>query len=297
MKPTIFQGSGVAIVTPMRQDGSVDFDALGELIEFQIANGTDAIISCGTTGESATLNHEEHCRVLDYTVKKTAGRVPVIAGAGSNDTAYAVELSKEAESSGADALLSVTPYYNKTSQAGLVRHFTTIADAVDIPLIVYNVPSRTGCNIKPETYLELSRHPNIAATKEANGDLSAAAKTMALCGDGLAVYSGNDDQTLPLMALGGKGVISVFANICPKEMHGICAKFLSGDLAGCREAFFHYLPLMNALFCDVNPIPVKYALNRMGYPAGTCRLPLVELSEANQAALDAVLRQYGLLAG
>ena len=296
MKKMIFEGSGVAIVTPMFENGSVNFDLLGKLIEFQISNGTDAIISCGTTGESSTLNHEEHCRVLAYTIQKVAHRVPVSAGAGSTDTAYAVELSKEAKSYGADALLSVTPYYNKTSQAGLVKHFTTIADKVDLPLILYNVPSRTGCNIKPETYLELSKHPNIVATKEANGDISSVAKTKSLCGDELAIYSGNDDQTLPFLSLGGSGIISVFANICPKEMHDICAKFFAGDLAGCRELFLNYLELMNALFSDVNPIPVKEALCMMGYDVGPCRLPLVGMSESGKKALQEVLKKYRLIA-
>ncbi len=295
MKKVLFEGSGVAIATPMHEDGSVNYEALGSLIEFQLDNGTDAIISCGTTGESSTLNHEEHCKVLEYTIKKVNHRVPVIAGAGSNDTAYAVELSKEAKSYGADALLSVTPYYNKTSQAGLVRHFTTIADQVDLPVILYNVPSRTGCNIKPETYLELSKHPNIVATKEANGDISSVAKTRALCGDELTVYSGNDDQTLPMLALGGKGIISVFANICPREMHEICAKYFAGDVAGSQAMVLKYLELMDAMFMDVNPIPVKEALNMMGLKAGPCRLPLVEMSGKAKENLAQVLKKYGLL--
>lgn len=294
-KKTVFSGSGVAIVTPMHADGSVNYDVLHQLIEFQIQNGTDAIISCGTTGESSTLDHEEHCKVLEYTINKVNGRVPVIAGAGSNDTNYAIKLSQEAKNMGADALLSVTPYYNKTSQNGLVRHFTHIADHVDLPIILYNVPSRTGCNIKPETYLELSKHPNIVATKEANGDISAITKTAALCGDQLDIYSGNDDQTFSLMALGGKGIISVFANVCPKEMHDICQLFFDGKIAESRELLFHYLELMNILFMDVNPIPVKQALNFMGYDCGECRLPLASMNVDQQETLKKVLKRYHLI--
>ena len=280
MKKTIFTGSGVAIVTPIHEDGSVNYDVLERLIEFHIANGTDAIIACGTTGESPTLNHQEHTEVLRFTINKAAGRLPVIAGSGSNDTAYALELSLEAQRLGADALLMVTPYYNKTSQAGLIRHFTYIADRVQVPIILYNVPSRTGCNIKPETYLELSKHPNIAAVKEANGDISSVAQTIALCGDALDVYSGNDDQIVPFMSVGGKGVISVFANVLPQEMHNICADCLKGDYSRASYSFLHYLELMQAFFMDVNPIPIKEAMNQMGYQAGPCRLPLAEMSAA-----------------
>ena len=295
MKKTIFTGSGVAIVTPMHEDGSVNYDVLERLIEFHIANGTDAIIACGTTGESPTLNHQEHTEVLRFTINKAAGRLPVIAGSGSNDTAYALELSLEAQRMGADALLMVTPYYNKTSQAGLIRHFTYIADRVQVPIILYNVPSRTGCNIKPETYLELSKHPNIAAVKEANGDISSVAQTIALCGDALDVYSGNDDQIVPFMSVGGKGVISVFANVLPQEMHNICADCLKGDYARGSSSFLHYLELMQAFFMDVNPIPIKEAMNQMGYQAGPCRLPLAEMSAAAKDKLAAVLRKYKLL--
>ena len=295
MKKTIFTGSGVAIVTPMHEDGSVNYDVLERLIEFHIANGTDAIIACGTTGESPTLNHQEHTEVLRFTINKAAGRLPVIAGSGSNDTAYALELSLEAQRMGADAFLMVTPYYNKTSQAGLIRHFTYIADRVQVPIILYNVPSRTGCNIKPETYLELSKHPNIAAVKEANGDISSVAQTIALCGDALDVYSGNDDQIVPFMSVGGKGVISVFANVLPQEMHNICADCLKGDYARASSSFLHYLELMQAFFMDVNPIPIKEAMNQMGYQAGPCRLPLAEMSAAAKDKLAAVLRKYKLL--
>ena len=295
MKKTVFTGSGVAIATPMHEDGSVNFERLDALIDFHLENKTDSIISCGTTGESATLSHEEHCKVLEHTFRRVNKRIPVIAGVGSNDTAYSLELAKEAAAYGADALLSVTPYYNKASQAGLVKHFTYVADRVDLPMILYNVPSRTGCSIQPETYLELSKHPNIVATKEANGNISAIAKTIALCGDELDIYSGNDDQVLPILALGGKGVISVFANICPAETHDICEKFFQGDLAGSRELFLKYLPLMEDLFMDVNPIPVKEAMNMMGMECGPCRLPLCEMSPAAKEKLAAALKRYGLI--
>lgn len=295
MKKTVFTGSGVAIATPMHEDGSVNFECLDALIDFHLENKTDSIISCGTTGESATLSHEEHCKVLEHTIRRVNKRIPVIAGVGSNDTAYSLELAKEAAAYGADALLSVTPYYNKASQAGLVKHFTYVADRVDLPMILYNVPSRTGCSIQPETYLELSKHPNIVATKEANGNISAIAKTIALCGDDLDIYSGNDDQVLPILALGGKGVISVFANICPAETHDICEKFFQGDLAGSRELFLKYLPLMEDLFMDVNPIPVKEAMNMMGMECGPCRLPLCEMSPAAKEKLAAALKRYGLI--
>lgn len=295
MKNPIFTGSGAAIVTPMNNDGSVNYSMLDTLIEFQIANGTDAIIVCGTTGESAALNHEEHCEVISHTIKTVNKRVPVIAGAGSNDTAYAVELSKFAKDAGADAVLSVTPYYNKTSQSGLVRHYNYIADRVDIPIIVYNVPSRTGCNIKPETYFELSKHKNIVAAKEANGDVISVIRTMSLCKDDLGIYSGEDGQIAPLMAMGALGVISVFANICPSECHQLAVKILNGDIKGGAEMQIKYIELIDALFSDVNPIPVKAALNLMGYNCGECRLPLTNMSDKAAAALENVLKKYGLI--
>lgn len=295
MKKEIFTGSGVAIITPMHKDGSVNFAQLEKLIEFQIENGTDAIISCGTTGESATLSHEEHCQVLQFTIDKVNGRIPVIAGTGSNDTAYAVLLSKEAEKMGADALLVVTPYYNKASQEGLVKHYFTVADSVSLPIILYNIPSRTGCLIKPETYVQLIQHPNIVATKEATGDISHIAKVIALCGNRLTVYSGNDDQTLPIMALGGKGVISVIANICPQLSHDMCATYLQGDSETARKLFLENLELMNTMFIDVNPIAIKEAANLMGFDCGSCRLPLCDLNEQNKAKLTAVMQQYGLI--
>ena len=295
MKKTVFTGAGVAIVTPMYEDGTVNYDVFGQLLEDQIRNGTDAIIACGTTGESATLSHEEHVQVLDFAIRKTNKRVPVIAGTGSNDTAYALELSLEAQKAGADALLMVTPYYNKTSQAGLIRHFTYVADRVDLPIILYNVPSRTGCNIKPETCLELSKHPNIVAVKEACGDISAVADIAALCGDDLAIYSGNDDQIVPVLSLGGKGVISVLSNILPRETHEICELFFQGDAEGSRRKMLKYLELIHALFSDVNPIPVKEAMNLMGMQVGPCRLPLVEMSENGKKHLEEVLKKYSLL--
>ena len=295
MKKTVFTGSGVAIITPMHADGSVNYDVLGDLIEFQIANGTDAIISCGTTGESATLNDEEHRDVLLYTIKKVNKRIPVIAGTGSNDTAYAVELSQHAEELGADALLMVTPYYNKTSQAGLIQHYNYVADRVNLPIILYNVPSRTGCNIQPATYLELSKHPNIVAAKEANGDITAIARTRALCGDALDIYSGNDDQIVPILSLGGKGVISVFANICPKEMHQICAEYFNGNTEKSSEMMLHYLDLMDALFSDVNPIPVKEAMNAMGYDCGPCRMPLAPMGEKAKEAMLALMKKHNVI--
>ncbi len=295
MKNHIFTGSGVAIVTPMNNDCSVNYEEYGRLIDFQINNGTDAIITCGTTGESATLSREEHCKVIEYTVQKVNKRVPVIAGTGSNDTMFARELSVEAQKLGADAILSVTPYYNKTSQAGLVRHYNCIADAINIPMIVYNVPSRTGCNIKPETYAELSKHPNITACKEANGDITALVRTMALCGDNLDVYSGEDAQAFTITAMGGLGVISVFANICPRESHEIVARTLSGDFKGGFALQKHYIALMDALFSDVNPIPVKAAMNMCGFNCGPCRLPLAPMSESTYNALRSCLVKYGII--
>lgn len=295
MKKTIFQGSGVAIVTPMNSDGSINYKVFEEIIEFQISNETDSIIVCGTTGESATLNHEEHCKVIQYCVEKVNGRVPVIAGTGSNDTKYALELSLEAQKLGVDALLSVTPYYNKTSQSGLIKHYNYIADGVDLPIILYNVPSRTGCNIIPETYLELSKHPNIVGIKEANGDISSVVKTISICGDNIDIYSGNDEQAIPIMSVGGKGVISVFANICPKISHDICSKFLNGDIKESNKIQRKYYELMSDLFCDVNPIPVKAAMNILGFECGECRMPLDNLNSSNFEKLKNTMRKYKLI--
>ena len=291
----IFKGAGVAIVTPMYEDGKVNYDKLEELLEYQIANSTDAIIICGTTGEGSTLTHEEHAGAIQFAVDHTAHRVPVIAGTGSNDTAYAVYLSNEAEKAGVDGLLVVTPYYNKTSQAGLIRHYTYIADHVHTPIITYNVPSRTGLNIKPETYRELAKHPLIVGAKEANGDISALAKTIALCGDDLNIYSGNDDQITSFMSLGAKGVISVLANVAPRVAHDIAAKYLAGDAQGSRDLQIEYLDLCNDLFIDVNPIPAKEALVMIGWKVGVCRMPLAPLSEAARAKLRATLSKHGFV--
>lgn len=295
MKQTIFKGSGVAIITPMLADGSVNFPVLGTLLEQQIAAGTDAVIICGTTGEASALNDAEHLDVIEYACKTVNGRLPVIAGTGSNDTRHAIALSTEAKNRGADALLQVTPYYNKTSQTGLVRHFTAVADAVGLPVILYNVPSRTGMTIQPETYAELAKHPLIVATKEASGNFSAIAKTAALCGEELAIYSGNDDQILPVLSLGGIGVISVLANVAPRETHDICRLYFEGKQAESLALQLRLLDLTEALFCDVNPIPVKEAMALLGYEAGPCRMPLASLSEANRERLKAALRHAGFL--
>ncbi len=295
MKKTIFKGAGVAIVTPMHPDGSVNVERLGELIDWQIANHTDSIIICGTTGESSTLDNEEHIHCIRAAVKHCAGRLPVIAGTGSNDTAHAIMLAQEAADCGADGLLLVTPYYNKTSQRGLIAHYQKIADSVDLPIILYNVPSRTGVNIQPATYQELSKHPNIVAAKEASGNISAIAEIKALCGDDLAVYSGNDDQIVPILALGGIGVISVLSNIMPQETHDICSLFFEGKVQESAALQLKLLPLIRALFSDVNPIPVKEALNLMGKDVGECRLPLYPMTETAREKLAEEMRKLSLL--
>ncbi len=292
-KSTIFTGAGVAIVTPMNADGSVNYTKYRELIDWQIENGTDAIITCGTTGESSTLGHEEHIQVMRAAVEQAAGRVPVISGTGSNDTAYCIELSKEAEALGADGLLLVTPYYNKASQKGLLLHYNRIADAVNLPIILYNIPSRTGVEIKPKTVAQLAKHPNIVAVKDATGNIATVAQIAALCD--IDIYSGNDDQIVPLLSLGGKGVISVLSNILPRQTHDICAKWFAGDVQGSRDLQLHYLDLIAALFSDVNPIPVKEAMNLMGMDVGDCRLPLCGMEDAARDNLAAVLRRYQLL--
>ncbi len=296
MKKTVFTGCAVALITPMHEDGSVNYETLGKLVDFHLSSGTSAFVACATTGESPVLSHDEHCKVVEFIVNRTAKKVPVIASSGSNNTAYALELSRDLQSVGADALLMITPYYNKTSQTGFVKHFTYIADRVDLPIIMYNIPSRTGCNILPETYLELSKHPNIAGTKEANGDLAAAAKTAALCGDDLTIYSGEDNLTLPILSIGGKGVISTSANLIPKAMSDICRLYFQGNEAESRKLFLEYLDLMNVLFIDVNPMPVKAAMNMAGWDCGGCRLPLTSVSEENKARLRVALKKYGLLA-
>lgn len=295
MKKHIFTGSGVAIVTPMNEDFSINYEKFSELIDFQIENKTDSIVVCGTTGESATMTDKEHVECIKFAVKHTNKRVPVIAGAGSNDTGYAVELSKEAKSLGADALLQVTPYYNKTSQRGLVAHFTKLADATDLPVILYNVPTRTGLGISVETYKILSEHENIVATKEASGNISHIAEIVAACGDMLDVYSGNDDQIVPIMALGGIGVISVLANIMPRETHDICELFANGDIQKSRDLQLKLLQLINSLFMDVNPIPVKEAMNLMGLNVGECRLPLLKMEDSQIAKLAAQMKAVNLI--
>ena len=295
MKKRIFTGAASALITPMNADHTVNFERLSSLVDEQIKGGIDALVICGTTGEKSTLRYDEHVRVIEEAVKAAAGRVPIIAGTGSNDTVYTVELCDDAQKAGADAFLMVTPYYNKTSQAGLVAHYNYIADRVNRPIVLYNVPSRTGVGIKPETYKELSKHPNIVATKEASGDLSLIAKTRYLCGDELDIYSGNDDQTVPIMSLGGLGVISVLSNFLPGVMHKICASYLSGDTAEAARLQIKYTGLMNALFSDVNPIPVKEAMNLLGMNAGPCRLPLVPMSDAARRNLEDKLRECGCL--
>ncbi len=292
MKNTIFTGSAVAIITPMYEDGSINYDRFAEIIEEQIAGSTDAIVVCGTTGESAVMTDEEHIECIRFCVEKVAKRVPVIAGTGSNDTAYAVDLSIEAEKLGADALLLVTPYYNKTSQRGLIAHFTAVADSVNIPIILYNVPSRTGVNITIDTYKKLAQHKNIVAAKEASGNISAVAQLAAETD--LDIYSGNDDQIVPIMSLGGKGVISVLANCCPKETHDMAQFCLDGNYKAAAELQLKYLEFTNNLFIDVNPIPVKEAMNIMGKNVGECRLPLVRMEDEKIAKLFSSMEKLGL---
>lgn len=292
---SVFKGAAVAIITPMFDNGQVNYPKLGEIIEYQIAHKTDAIVICGTTGEAATLSCEEHLEVIDYCVKKVAGRVPVIAGTGSNCTETAIYLSKESEKSGADALLVVTPYYNKTTQKGLIAHYTAIAEAVDLPIIMYNVPSRTGCNILPETAAALVKNvKNIVGIKEASGNISQVAKLMNLCGDEIELYSGNDDQIVPLMSLGALGVISVLSNVAPEETHDIVEMYLDGDVRGSMELQLKAIPLVDQLFCEVNPIPVKAAMNMMGFEVGSLRMPLVEMEEAHKENLKTAMKDFGI---
>ena len=294
MSQSLFRGSGVALVTPMTPDG-IDFPALEQLIEWHIASGTDALILCATTGEGATLTYADRAEIIERSIRQVNGRVPVIVGTGSNNTASAIALSREACAAGADGVLVVTPYYNKTSQAGLLAHYTAIADAVHIPCILYNVPSRTGCNLTPATLAELAKHPNINAVKEASGNISHVAEIAAACGDSLNIYSGNDDQIVPLLALGAKGVISVLSNVAPQYTHDICAKWFAGETAESLSMQLKAVPLIKALFADVNPIPVKWAMNRLGWNAGDCRLPLVAPSAAVQAQLETAMQEFGLL--
>jgi len=295
MKNTIFEGVATALVTPMYEDGSINFDRFKTLIDEQIDAGIPALVICGTTGESATMTLEEHAEVIRVAIKHANGRIKIIAGAGSNDTACAIDLAKEAEEAGADALLIVTPYYNKATQGGLVAHYTAIANSVKLPIILYNVPSRTGVNIKPETYAKLAEIENIVAIKEANGDISSVVKTRLLCGDKLDIYSGNDDQVIPMMALGGKGVISVLSNIMPKETVEMCNRMLIGDLEGAAAMQIQLSSIIDALFIEVNPIPCKEAMNLMGMGMGPVRLPMTPMEENTKAVLINELKKFELI--
>ena len=294
---SIFTGAGVAIITPMTETGAVNYPKLEEILEYQIANGTDAIIICGTTGESSTLSHEEHLEAIRFTAEKVAGRIPVIAGTGSNCTETAIYLSQEAEKYGVDGVLLVTPYYNKATQKGLIAHFTKIANSIKIPVILYNIQSRTGVNIAPETMAYLAKNvENIVGVKEASGNISQIAKIAELCGESFDIYSGNDDQVVPLLSLGGKGVISVLSNIAPRETHDIVAKFMDGDVKGSRELQLRALPLIEKLFCEVNPISVKAAMNMLGWEVGPLRMPLSEMEEEHQKELKAAMDAFGVKA-
>lgn len=292
---SIFTGAGVALVTPTFPDGTVNFEKMKELIEFQLANETDALIICGTTGEASTLSDEVQIECVRFAVEVVNGRVPVIAGAGSNDTAHCIDLAKGCEKAGADAVLLVTPYYNKATQKGLILHYTAVAESLSIPIILYNVPGRTGCNIAPKTVLELSKVKNIVALKEASGNLSQVAEIAALIPPDFDLYSGNDDQILPILSLGGKGVISVLSNIVPKQTHDMVVKFFEGDLQGSIALQLGAIELISALFCEVNPIPVKTALDLMGYDVGPCRMPLCPMEDKNLETLKKAMKNYGLI--
>ena len=293
---SIFTGAGVAIITPFHEDGSINFDEFGKIIEDQIANHTDAIIVCGTTGESSTMDDEEHLATIKYCIDKVAGRVPVIAGTGSNCTREAVNLSVESEKLGADGLLCVTPYYNKATQDGLYQYYKAISDAVNIPIIMYNVPSRTGTNIQPETAVKIAKEvKNVVAIKEASGNISQVVKLAALADGCLDIYSGNDDQVLPLLSVGGKGVISVWSNVAPQQVHDMVQAYMDGDMNKAVKLQLDAIELIGALFCEVNPIPVKAAMNMKGYNAGSLRAPLTEMSEANKEILRKAMKNYGIL--
>lgn len=292
---SIFTGAGVALVTPMHADGSVNFEKMKELIEFQLANDTDALIICGTTGEASTMSDEVQVECVRFAKEVAAGRAPIIAGAGSNDTAHCIELAQACEKAGADAVLLVTPYYNKATQKGLIQHYTAIANAITIPIILYNVPGRTGCNIAPKTVAELAKVKNIVAVKEASGNLSQVAEIAALVGDDFDIYSGNDDQILPVLSLGGKGVISVLSNVAPKQTHDMVMSYLNGDTKTATKLQLDAIELISALFCEVNPIPVKAALNLMGYEVGSCVLPLCDMEEKNLETLRTAMKNYGLI--
>lgn len=293
MSNTVFTGVGTAIITPMNADGSINFGEFARVLDYQVEHGADAVVVCGTTGEASTMPDDEHIECIRFAVEKIAKRIPVIAGTGSNDTAHAIRLSKRAQEAGADALLQVTPYYNKTSQRGLAKHFLAIADSVNLPIILYNVPSRTGVGISIDCYLEVAKHPNIVATKEASGDMTLCAKIAAYTD--LDIYSGNDDQVFPVLSLGGKGVISVTSNLLPQEKHDEVMLYMAGKTAEALEIQKRILAFENALFMDVNPIPVKEAMNIMGWNAGECRLPLCSMTEENNRKLAAVMQPLGLV--
>ena len=293
-KQTIFRGAATALITPLTPAG-VDYEALGRLIDWQIEQGIDALVIAGTTGEGATLTYDEHQEVIRYSVERAAGRVPIIAGSGSNDTNRAVTLSRFSCDAGADALLVVTPYYNKATQKGLIAMYNTIADAVDKPIILYNVPSRTGVGIEPNTYLALAEHPNIVGIKEANGNISKIVETARLVGDKLDIYSGNDDQVVPILAMGGSGVISVLSNVMPAQTHAMCERFFKGDLAGAAKLQMNYLPLINALFSEVNPIPVKAAMAAMGWCENYLRMPLTRMEPEHWEKLKTIMQAHGLI--
>ncbi len=293
MKTPIFEGMATAVITPTNENG-IDFEAFGKLLDWQVAEGIDAVVVCGTTGEGSTLTDAEHRAAIEFAVKRIDGKVPVIAGTGSNDTSYAVELTKHACSVGVDGVLVVTPYYNKATQKGLIKMFTTIADASTVPVILYNVPSRTGVNIKPSTVLELSKHPMINAIKEASGDISQIAEVAHLCGDNIVIYSGNDDQTIPIMSLGGKGCISVLSNLLPKESSEMCRAFKEGDVKKACEMQLKYIPLISALFSEVNPIPVKAAMAKMGFCEDYLRLPLTPMEDATREVLYKEMKNVGI---
>lgn len=292
-KETLFKGAATALITPLNENG-IDFEKFGKTIDWQIEQGINALVICGTTGEGSTLSDKEHCAALEFAIEKAAGRTVMIAGTGSNDTAYAIELTKHACEIGYDGMLLVTPYYNKATQKGLIASFTAIADASTKPCLLYNVPSRTGVNIEPATYATLAEHPMIVGIKEANGNISKIVETMALCGDKLDLYSGNDDQIVPLMSVGGKGVISVLSNIMPKETVELCDKYFSGDVEGARDLQLKYLPLINSLFSEVNPIPVKAAMAAMGYCEDYVRLPLTPMEDDHKAVMLNLMREQGL---
>ena len=295
MSNAIFKGIATALITPFKADGSVDFEAYGRIIDWQIESGIDALVSCGTSGENPTLSDAEHQAVLKFAVERTAGRVPLIAGTGSNDTRHTIEMTEYACSIGADAVLVVTPYYNKATQNGLVQSFRAIADASTVPVILYNVPSRTGCNIQPTTYLKLAEHPQIKAIKEANGDIASVVETLSLVKGKLDLYSGNDDQIVPIMAMGGLGCISVLSNVIPKETCEIARRYFAGDIEGAAELQMRYMPLIRALFCEVNPIPAKAAMAAMGLCEDVLRLPMTPMEPANRERLLSAMRKEGII--